>query len=131
MAARKKKPSQPPRHRFTVVLQEIRDGQRALGGQVESLREQMHAGFDQVDRRFEQVDQDFEQIHERMGGIDLDIGRLKDAVLENRREIKAMRAEGQERAQDIREIRAALDKKVDRDEVETIVEGVIARGGAR
>jgi hypothetical protein len=100
---------------LTVVVEEIRGQNQALGGGLESLREQMHAGFDRVDRRFEEVDQD--------------IALLKHAVLE-------LKAQGQDHGRQLEglrtEVRDLAAKKVDRDEVESIVERVVARtAGAR
>jgi archaellum component FlaC len=101
-------------HAFTVVLEEIRAQNKAFGEGQELLRDQMRASFEEVDRRFEQVDRRFEQIDhrfeqmdQRFERIEQDVGLVKIAVLDHARELK--------------EIRTALDRKVDRDEVEAIV----------
>ena len=121
-------------HAFAVVLEEIRaqnkgfgEGQQllreqmstlgeqvsSLGEQMSSLREQMSAGFEDVNRRFERVDARFERVEGRLDRIENDVGLVKIAVIEHARELK--------------EVRVALEKKVDRDEVEGIVLRVVAR----
>jgi len=112
---------------FTVVLEEIRSQNRAFGEGQQLLREQMQAGFErvdrrfeEVDRRFEQVDGRFEQIDRRFEQVDGRLGRLEDAVLENRREIKLLRA-------DVNDLAA---KKADRDEVEALVARAVGRPGS-
>ena len=107
-------------HAFAVVLEEIRaqnkgfgEGQQLLREQMSLLREQMSAGFEDVSRRFEQVDARFERVEGRLDRIENDVGLVKIAVIEHARELK--------------EIRVALEKKVDRDEVEGIVLRVVGR----
>jgi chromosome segregation ATPase len=146
MAARKKTTQRRPKaeappsasevvRQFTVVLEDIRAQNRAFGEALDLLRDQMRAGFEevhrrfaQIDRRFEQIDARFEQIDRRFEQIDArfekvdarfeqiggQIGRLEDAVLHNRREIKELRGE--------------VQGKVDRTEVEAIVQRVAASG---
>ena len=103
MAARKTrqpKAAYPDVRAFTVVLEEIRSQNKVFGEGQQLLREQMQAGFEEVRLRFEQVDRRFDRLEH-------DVGLVKGAVLAHTHELK--------------EIRAALEKKVDRDEVEAIV----------
>ena len=85
---------------FVVVLEALRGDFRVFGDALQSFREDVDARLQQVDARFDQVDND--------------IGLLKSAVVENTRELKR--------------IGTALDRKVDRDEVEALVERVVRRG---
>ena len=123
MAARKKK-SIPPAEGVSVVLEDMRSQFKVFGealqgfreefsSGLQGLREEVSAGFEQVARRFEQVDHRFE-------GIDRELGHLK-------REVVLVKATVIDTSREVREIRGALEKKVDRDEVEAIVERVIAR----
>ena len=73
----------------------------------------MNHRFEQVDRRFEQGDCRF--------------GRVELAVLENSREIRELRGELGEVRATVTRIESALAAKVDRDEVEPIVERALAR----
>ncbi len=98
---------------FVVVLEEIRAQNKVFGEGQQLLREQMLAGFAEVNQRFEQVDWRFEQVDRRFERIEHDVGLVKTAVLEHARELK--------------EIRVGLERKVDRDAVEAIVERVVAR----
>ncbi len=134
MAAPKKKTSKvrragpPPdaAHQFTVVLEEIRAQNRAFGEGQQLLREQMHTGFEEVNRRFEQVDRR--------------LGRVEDAVLQHGRELKnhgellrehgeQLRDHGEQLRDHGTQLRAIAEKKVDREEVEAIVERAIGRTG--
>jgi hypothetical protein len=110
MAARKirqPKTTSPDVRAFTVVLEEIHGQNEVFGEGLQLLREQMTAGFEEMNRRFEQVDHRFDHIEQ-------DLGLVKIAVLDHSRELK--------------EIRVALDKKVDGDEVEAVVQRVVASG---
>jgi type I site-specific restriction endonuclease len=139
MAARKNKApktSSEEARAFVVVLEEIRaqnkvfgEGQQLLHEQQQTLRQEqqmlrqeMSAGFAEVHRRFQEVDLRFEAVDRRFDRVEHDIaeirqdvGLVKIAVLDHARELK--------------EVRVALEKKVDRDEVEGIVHRVIARSG--
>jgi hypothetical protein len=87
--------------------QMLRQEQQTLRHEQQMLRQEMSAGFEEMNRRFERVEHDITEIRQ-------DVGLVKIAVLDHSRELK--------------EIRVALDKKVDRDEVEGIVVRVVARG---
>jgi hypothetical protein len=120
MAGRKKGFPMPPSdgaRAFAVVVEQLRgefkvfgealEGQRkqfgeALGG----LRQQMTDGFERVDREFGEVKRD-------LGEVKVDLGLVKSAVTTHTREL--------------REIRSALGNKVERGEVEAIVEHAVAR----
>jgi hypothetical protein len=128
--------SRPTLHDLKVLLETMRGEYRAVGEDLQSFREefqsfrkdvdarfdrvntrfdQVDARFDQVDGRFGQVDGRFDQVDGRLGRVEHDIVLLKDAVVENTRELK--------------HLRVVVDKKVDRDEIEPIVEGILCRRG--
>ncbi len=133
MAGRKKSPpmSPPPppngERAFAVVVEQMRGDFKvfgeALGGlrqqvtqvteELGGLRQHMNDGFAAVDRRFEQVDRRFERVEHDLGEMRIDLGLVKSAATTHSREL--------------REIRAALGNKVERGEVEAIVEHVVAR----
>ena len=105
MGAGKKKtgtmgePPAPTAAEFTVVLEDIRSQFKVFGEALDVLRDEVRSGFKKVDARFEKVD----------GRLDL----LQTAVLDNSREI--------------RELRGDLARKVDRDEVVSVVAQALAR----
>jgi hypothetical protein len=130
MAARKNKAPKTTTDEaraFVVVLEEIRAQNRGFGEGLQLLREHQHV-LDQQQQtmlreqqtmrqeqqtlrqemvaRFDHVERDIAEIRH-------DVGLVKIAVLDHARELK--------------EIRVGLEKKVDRDEVEPIVQRVIAR----
>jgi chromosome segregation ATPase len=128
MASRKKPPRQTAAgaHQFAVVAEELRGQFKVFGEALQSFREHVDSRLDEVDRRFEQIDRRFEQIDRRFERIDRrfervehEIGLLKDAALEHGRELK-------KHGQQLEELRAAVERKVDRNEVEAIVERAVA-----
>jgi hypothetical protein len=103
MAARKKEDALAG---FTVVLEDIRSQFRVFGEALQGIRETMDARFGAVDRRFDTVDA-------RADRTDGELALVKVAVLENNREL--------------RELRGAVSRLVNRDEVEAIVARALAR----
>ena len=120
MAGRKKRPPNPPpsgERAFAVVVEQLHGEFKVLGEALGGLRQQVTEdicglrqqttdGFAAVDRRFERVE------HE-LGEMRVDLGLVKSAATTHTREL--------------REIRSALGDKVERGEVEAIVEHVVAR----
>jgi hypothetical protein len=98
---------------FAVVLEQMRGDFRVFGEDLQVVREQMTRGFEEVNRGLEQVDRRFDRVDE-------DLVRVKDAIGEQGRQLKDVHAQ-------LRDLRAAVDRKVDRDEVEGIVERAVAR----
>ena len=138
MGARKKsstKATSDEARGFAVVVEtmhaELKVFGEALGGlrtQMTDGFEEMHRRFAEVDRRFDRVDQRFAGVDQRLDGMDQrfdrverDLGLVKVAVLAHGRELRELRST-------VTDLAAT---KVNRDEVETIVERVVARSGAR
>jgi uncharacterized coiled-coil protein SlyX len=82
-----------------VVAEQMQSHFRAFGEALEVLREQTARGFAGVEQRLD---------------------RLEAVVLQHERHLRNVNAQ-------LAELRAAVDKKVDRDEVESIVERAVAR----
>jgi archaellum component FlaC len=89
--------------------------------------EQIDRRFKQMDGRFEQIDRRFDRMEGRFEGLETDVGLLKLAVTENGRELKQVRASVERLEERVDAIDAKLERKVDRDEVEAIVERVVTR----
>jgi len=119
VGARKKKAvtgtahAAPTGAEFTVVLEDLRSQFKVFGESLEGLREEMHSRFEQVDARFAQVDARLAQGDSRFDKVDRRLDLLQTAVLDNSGEI--------------RELRGDLARKVDRDEVVSIVDQALAR----
>jgi predicted nucleic acid-binding Zn-ribbon protein len=106
MASRKKKPLSPPPnngngHAFAVVVEDLLAKFSAFGEKMDSLEAKMDRRFEQMDRRFEQIDRRFDGVEER-------IGRVESAILEHTRQLK--------------DLRAAVDCKVDRDQLRDLLQ---------
>ena len=93
----------------------MRGESRAVGEVVNRLEARLEGFQEGVDARFRQVDARFDRVDIRLDRVEHDVVLLKDAVIENTRELK--------------HLRVAVDKKVDRDEIEPIVEGILRRRG--
>jgi methyl-accepting chemotaxis protein len=122
MVVRKRRPPKPPRSdaAFVVVLEDLNAKFNVFGEALQGFRDEVAKQFEQVDDRFERVDRRF--------------GQVELAVLENSRAIREVRGELGEVRGELGEVRAtvtriesALATKVDRDEIEPIVERVLAR----
>jgi hypothetical protein len=109
MATRKKTATKAARTEaaFVVVLEDLNAKFNVFGEALQGFREEVGVRFEQIDRRFEQVDRRFNQ--------------LELATLENSRAMTELGAS-------VKRIESALATKVDRNEVEAIVEGKLARG---
>jgi len=101
----------------TVVAEQMQGQFRAFGEALDGLREHVTRGFDEMtgemNRRFEQVDRRFDRVEQELGEVKHELGQVKDAVMVHQRQL--------------RDLSAAVDKKVDRDEVEGIVERAVGR----
>ena len=135
MAARRKKPVAPAAvdaGAFAVVVETLRGDFKvfgeALAGQaaaIQSLRAEMRDGFASVRAEFHhelvdvrtdltEVRTGLAEVRTDLADVKVELGLVKSAVLEHGRELREIR-----------------DRKVDRDEVEGIVQGVLARAGGR
>jgi archaellum component FlaC len=76
----------------------------SVDSRVADLRAHMDTEFGRVQEQFGQVQEQFRHVHEEFGRVHQEFGRVKDALMEHGRQLK--------------DIRGALDRKVDRDELE-------------
>jgi hypothetical protein len=116
MVERSKKPSsraRPAPHEFAVVVESLRGEFRVFGEALAGFREQ-------VTHEFAQVRGDLAAVKVDLAEVKVDVARLKDAVLENTRELGR-------HSHRIDDLARAVEKKVDRDEVEAIVERAMRR----
>jgi hypothetical protein len=139
MAARRKKPVAPAAvdaRALAVVVETLRGDFRVFGealsglsGQMSSLRTEVHGEIsrlrtevhdeisslrtevhDEISSLRTEVHGGFDRVDRELAGVKDELGLVKSAVLEHGRELREIR-----------------DRKVDRDEVEGIVQGVLAR----
>ncbi|HEY1694689.1 MAG TPA: hypothetical protein VGG39_21105 [Polyangiaceae bacterium] len=116
MAARKKgATTRAPAdgHANGVVIEQMQAHFRVFGEALAGLGARVDAGFAENDRRFEAIGRRFDDVGRRFDRLEGDMAFVKTAVTDSARETRA--------------IRDALDPKVDRDEVEGIVDRVLAR----
>ena len=127
MAGRKKVSPVPPpdgARAFAVVVEQLRGEFKvfgeALGGlrqqvtqELGGLRQQVNDGFERVDHELGELKRDLDGVKRDLGEVKVDLALVKSAATTHTREL--------------REIRSALGNKVERGEVETIVEHAVAR----
>jgi archaellum component FlaC len=129
-------------HAFAVVVEQLRGDFKVFGealgglrqqvteeigglrGEIGGLRQQMTDGFERVDRELGEVRRDLGEVKRDLcevkrdlGEVKVDLGLVKSAVTTHTREL--------------REIRGTLGNKVERGEVEAIVEHAVARVAGR
>jgi len=134
MTDRKKGPPVPlpdGERAFAVAVEQLRGDFKvfgeALGGlrqhvdeELGGLRQQMTEGFAAVDRRFEAVDRRFERVEHDLGDVKRELGEVKV-------DLGLVKSAAMTHTRELREIRSALGNKVERGEVEAIVEHAVAR----
>jgi archaellum component FlaC len=83
--------------------------------------------FERIDDRFDGIDDRFDGIDGRFDGIDQEILLLKDASLTHTRELKEVNHQLREIRTSVDRLAEKVDQKVDRTEVEAIVERALSR----
>jgi hypothetical protein len=98
---------------FSVIVEDLLSQFKVFGEALQGLRENMALGFDGIDGRFD--------------GIDHEILLLKDASLTHTRELKEVNHQLREIRTSVDRLAEKVDQKVDRTEVEAIVERALSR----
>ena len=120
MAGRKKGPPMPPpdgERAFAVVVEQLRGEFKVFGEALGGLRQQLTEGFDEVRGDVAELKHDMGEVKRDLGEVKVDLSLVKSAATTHSREL--------------REIRSALGNKVERGEVEAIVEHVVGRIATR
>jgi archaellum component FlaC len=112
---------------FSVIVEDLLSQFKVFGEALQGLRENMALRFDEIDRRFDGIDDRFERIDHRFDGIDQEILLLKDASLTHTRELKDVNHQLREIRTSVDRLAEKVDQKVDRTEVEAIVERALSR----
>ncbi len=154
MAGRKKGPPIPPHdaregeRAFAVVVEQLRGEFKVFGEALGGLRQQMTDGFERVDREIGEVKRDLVEVKRDLVEVKRDLVEVKrdlvevkrDLVEVNRDLVEVKRDLGEVKVdlglvkaavtthtRELREIRGALGNKVERGEVEAIVEHAVAQ----
>ena len=147
MAGRKKDPCVPPRdgeRAFAVVVEQLRGDFKvfgeALGGLREDLGEvkrdlgevkrdlgEVKLDLEEVKRDLGEVKRDLEEVKLDLGEVKRDLGEVKVDLGEVKVDLGLVKAAVTTHTRELREVRGALGNKVERGEVEAIVEHAVAR----
>ena len=146
MAGRKKGPPQPPldgERGFAVVVEQLRDEFKVFGAALGGLRQEMNAGIgglrQEMNGAIGGLRQEMngaigglrQEMNERFGDLKCDMGDLKQDLAEVKVDVSLLKTASTTHGRELKEIRSALGNKVERGEVEAIVEHVVARTTAR
>jgi septal ring factor EnvC (AmiA/AmiB activator) len=127
MAARRKKPvahAAVDAGAFAVVVETLRGDFRVFGEALAGLTTKVDSGFERVDRELTSVRADLSDVKHDLGAVKQDLAGVKDDLAGVKHELGLVKSAVLEHGRELREIR---DRKVDRDEVEGIVQGIVAR----
>jgi chromosome segregation ATPase len=154
MAGRKKGPpkSPPPtgdgERAFAVVVEQLRGEFKVFGEALGGLRQQMTDGFARVDRELGEIRRDVGEVKQDLAEVKRDVGEVKRELGEVKRDLGEVQRDLGEvkrelgdvkvdlglvksavttHTRELREIRGALGNKVERGEVEAIVDHAVAR----
>jgi septal ring factor EnvC (AmiA/AmiB activator) len=121
-------------HPFSVVVEDMRSQFRVFGESLQGLREHMDTRFDEVDCRFDRVEneivllKDVSQKHTReLKKHTRELNELKTVSSENTRELKEVNHQLREILTSVDRVAEKVAQKVDRVEVEAIVERALSR----
>jgi len=131
MPARKKAGkggAEPPdsgsRDQYTVVLEDLRSQFKVFGEGLRAVDEKVDRLDQRVTSGFERVDRELGLVKVAIGDHDRQLGLVKAAIVDNSAEVREIRAS-------LKRVEDGMAKKVDREEVEAIVERAVARPRAR
>jgi hypothetical protein len=123
VAARRKRTASNgagPLRALTAVVEGMRSDFKAFGARLEGVDDKMTAGFARVDERLDGVEQRLSHVEGRIADLSHDVADLSHDVADLSHEVGLVKVAVLEHGR-------GLKRKVDRDEVEAVVERVVAR----
>jgi ribosomal protein L29 len=129
MAGRRKGPPTPPdgEGAFAVVVQELRGEFKVFGGALSGLRGEMTELRGEMTELRQQVTGGFERVEHELGEVKRDLAEVKVDLAEVKVDLGLVKSAATTHSRELKEMRSALGNKVERGEVEAIVEHVVAR----
>jgi chromosome segregation ATPase len=148
MADRKKGlPTPPPdgERAFAVVVEQLRGEFKVFGEALGGLRQQMTERFVAVEQQLgamrvdlaamradlDEVKADLDQVKVDLNEVKVDLNEVKVDLSEVKVDLGLVKSAATTHSRELRDLRRALGNKVERGEVETIVEHVVARNAER
>jgi hypothetical protein len=122
MAARRKRSPKVARRDapFVVILEDLSAKFNVFGEALQGFRDEVAKQFEQVGRRFGQVERAVLENSRAIRGVRVGLAEVRGELAEVRGEIGEVRAT-------VTRVESALATKVDRNEIEPMVERVLAR----
>jgi archaellum component FlaC len=109
---------------FAVVVEQLRGEFKVFGTALGGLRQEMN-------ERFADVKSDMGDLKQDLADVKSDMGDLKQDLAEVKVDVNLLKTAATTHGRELKEIRSALGNKVERGEVEAIVEHVVARSAQR
>jgi archaellum component FlaC len=105
---------------FAVVVEQLRVEFRVFGETLGGLRQEMN-------HRFERVEHELGEVKRGLSEVKRDVGEVQRELGEVKVDLALVKSAATTHTRELREIRSALGNKIERGEVETIVEHTVAR----
>jgi chromosome segregation ATPase len=106
----------------------------AFAAPFEKLHAKMDAGFAEVGRRFDRVEGDVRVMRQEIGELRQDVAEIKQGVTVLRQDVAVLKEDmsrvkdaATQHTRELSALRTSVTTKVDRDELETTVERIVAR----
>ncbi len=134
MAGRKKAspvPAPDGARAFAVVVEQLRGEFKVFGEALGGLRQEMNDRFERVEHELGEVKRDVGEVKRNLGEVKRDVGEVQRELGEVKVDLALVKSAATTHTRELREIRSALGNKVERGEVETIVEHTVARVAQR
>jgi archaellum component FlaC len=116
------------------VVEQLRGEFRVFGEALGGLRQQMNDRFERVEhelgevkRDVGEVKRDLDEVKRDVGEVKRDLGEVQRELVEVKVDLGLVKSAATTHTRELREIRSALGNKVERGEVEAIVEHAVAR----
>jgi archaellum component FlaC len=119
---------------LTAVVEGMRSDFKAFGTRLEGLDDKMTAGFARVDERLDGVDERLDGVDQRLDGVEQRLSHVEGQIADLSRDVADLSHDVADLSHEVGLVKVAvlehgrdLKRKVDRDEVEAVVERVVAR----
>ena len=112
---------------FAVVVEQLRGEFKVFGEALGGLRQEMNDRFERVEHELGEVKRDIGEVKRDLSEVKRDVGEVQRELGEVKVDLALVKSAATTHTRELREIRSALGNKVERGEVEAIVEHAVAR----
>ena len=109
------------------MVEQLRGEFKVFGEALGGLRQQMNDRFERVEHELGEVKRDVGEVKRDLSEVKTGVGEVQRELGEVKVDLALVKSAATTHTRELREIRSALGNKVERGEVETIVEHAVAR----